>query len=86
MITSRTYRKAVSFVTLTGRTYRLTDTFLSTLALTIGRAENLPPTEVHSVLSVTGSTPMTLSELYELRDAIAKLISDTLQAEQVADG
>jgi hypothetical protein len=86
MTAPRSYRKAVSFITVGGRTYRLTDGFASSLALTIGRAQNMLPTDVHHVLTTTGSTPMTLGELYELRDAISKLHSDALKTEVVANG
>lgn len=71
MITSRAYRKATSLVTVLSHTFRLTDEFMSLLTMTIGRAENMPPTDVHYVRTANGTaTPMTLAEMYQLRDAI----------------
>jgi hypothetical protein len=71
VITYRAYRKATSLVTLYGHTFRVTDAFIAHLLITIGVAENVAVTTAHYVPTASGTaTPMTLSELYELRLAI----------------
>lgn len=82
MITARAYRKATSLVSVLSHTFRLTDDFMSLLNMTLGRAENMSPTDVHYVRSANGSaTPMTLAELYQLRDAIILQQSAALAAQ-----
>jgi hypothetical protein len=82
MITSRQYRRQTSFATVLGHTFRITDEFVSHLLLTISYAENQPPSDVQYLRTASGTaTPMTLSELYQLRDAIINQQRAALQAQ-----
>ena len=69
-------------VSVLSHTFRLTDSFVSHLMLTISFAENQPPSEIQYMRTASGTaTPMTLSELYQLRDAIINQQRAALQAQ-----
>lgn len=76
---SREFRKAMSFIAFGGDRFRLTTRFRADLNAAIGLGETLSPSDTLSIPTVDGSTPMTLAELYELRNAIARKSSDALR-------
>ena len=81
---SRQYRKATSFATYGGQRFRLTPAFLAMLNAAIREAEQSGKSSV-AIETVAGFTPMTLPEMYYLRNIIVELHDAALRTEQGAD-